>query len=336
MLNQDLISVIIPIYNVEKYLEKCVNSVLEQTYTNLEIILVDDGCTDNCPIICDNLSKKDNRIKVIHKTYSGVSDSRNVGIESSTGKYISFIDSDDYVNKYFLETLYNNLIETNSDISICGFQKVYENTQIDTTEKLIKSEIEIFKDIDKFKQLYNQNAIAFVVVWSKLYKSEIFKNTDIRFEKGKIHEDEIIIHYILHKSEIVSWCNTPLYYYLKRKNSIMGQKISEKNLYIYYGLQPRSLFFKENYPELFNLSLKELLYNLIGNYFYNYNKNLKKKAFKIFKDIKSTFKSDIKNLPLKNRIIIFLFSHFKPMLNIYYSIKKLNNKNKKEYKFLKK
>lgn len=120
MKNNDLVSVVIPIFNVEKYLEKCVNSLVNQIYKNLEIILVDDGSTDNSGNIANELSKSDNRIKVYHKKNGGLSDARNFGIKQAKGKYIGFIDSDDYIENEMYEFLYNNLIENKADISICG------------------------------------------------------------------------------------------------------------------------------------------------------------------------------------------------------------------------
>ena len=140
---KDLISVIIPIYNVEKYLNKCIDSIINQTYKNLEIILVDDGSPDNCPQICDEYAKKDNRIKVIHKKNGGVSSARNVGLINSTGNYIGFIDPDDYIEPIMYEKLLKVLKESNTLVSMCGFYKIKDNKiiKIDNyDEKIISSE----------------------------------------------------------------------------------------------------------------------------------------------------------------------------------------------------
>ena len=126
-MSNDKISVIIPVYKVEKYLNKCVESVINQTYKNLEILLVDDGSPDKCPEMCDAWAKKDSRIKVIHKQNGGVADARNIGIENATGKYIAFIDSDDYLNKTMYQKLFEKITTTNSDICMCGFINVYED-----------------------------------------------------------------------------------------------------------------------------------------------------------------------------------------------------------------
>ena len=119
-MNKELISVIVPVFNVEKYLERCVETIVNQTYKNLEIILVNDGSTDNSGELCDELAKKDNRIKVVHKENGGLSDARNTGERESTGEYIIFIDSDDYIHHEMLNTLYTQIVEKNADVSICG------------------------------------------------------------------------------------------------------------------------------------------------------------------------------------------------------------------------
>ena len=124
---EDLISVVVPIYNVENYIKKCVDSILSQTYKNLEIILVDDGSPDNCPQICDEYAQKDNRIKVIHKENGGLSDARNAGIDISKGKFITFIDSDDYIEKDYVEVLYNSIKENASDMAIGSHKAIYDN-----------------------------------------------------------------------------------------------------------------------------------------------------------------------------------------------------------------
>ena len=129
-MEKPLISIIIPVYKVEKYLEKCIKSVLDQTYKNLQIILVDDGSPDNCGNICDNYAKIDNRIEVIHKENGGLSDARNVGLKKARGKYIGFVDSDDYVSNEMFENMYNTLVNNNADVSICNFYTVIDNKNI--------------------------------------------------------------------------------------------------------------------------------------------------------------------------------------------------------------
>lgn len=216
MSRKELVSVIVSIYNVEDYLNKCIDSIINQTYKNLEIILVDDGSLDNSPQICDEYSKKDNRIKVIHKQNGGLSDARNHGIEISTGKYLCFIDSDDYIDKQMIEKLYQNLKGNKSDISICNFYEAYQNGKLNyqhfPNEKLKVS------GNNKFYNIYNDYGISTIIACGKIYKKELFN--DIRYPIGRVHEDEVIVIDILEKTNIISYIDEPLYYYVQREKSI--------------------------------------------------------------------------------------------------------------------
>ena len=214
---EKLISVIVPIYNVENYLEKCINSIINQSYNNLEIILVDDGSTDNCGIICDMYKEIDNRIIVIHKSNGGLSSARNVGLDISKGDLISFVDSDDYIEKTFLEELKNNMDKYKSDISVCNYYRVKNNNL--TIGIINNNEDEyVLTDKDKFENIVNNYRVC---VWNKLYKKSIFKN--IRFPDGRIFEDRYVICDILNEAMAISYFNKPLYYYVYRSNSIVNK-----------------------------------------------------------------------------------------------------------------
>ena len=223
-----LISVIVPIYNVEKYLTKCIESIINQTYKNLEIILVDDGSPDKSPIICDEYAKKDNRIKVIHKKNGGLSDARNYGMSLATGEYISFIDSDDYIDEEMYEKMIFELINNDSDIVSCAINNVYsdrvESSYIE--ERVYDTELAL-KNLILGRDL-NQT------VWNKLYKKDVING--ILFEKGKINEDDFWTYQVFANSKKIITLNKPLYNYIHRESSIMGQGYSEKNL---NGLEAR-------------------------------------------------------------------------------------------------
>jgi len=317
MKRNDLISVIVPIYKVEDYLRKCLDSILNQSYTNLEIILVDDGSPDSCPQICDEYAKKDTRIKVIHKKNGGLSDARNVGIESSSGKYISLIDSDDYINKYFIETLYKHLIETQSDIAICNYQKVFASDVIDIKNRFPDSDNFIYENDDKFSPLYTRFGIPFVVAWNKLYKAEIFKQHNIRYPLGKIHEDEFVIHELLNVAERVCFFDTPLYNYVIRDGSIMSQKLSEKNISAFDAFVNRILFYQKHNPAFVEKAIKQLLHRLYTNY-HKFTKSAKIILKQKFKTIKKQFKAEIKNLSFKEKLKLFIFKYFKFIYSIKY------------------
>lgn len=218
----DKVSIIVPIYNVEKYLPKCIESIIVQTYTNLEIILVNDGSPDNSRIICDEYSKKDHRIKVINKENGGLSDARNTGLDVATGDYISFIDSDDYIHEEYCETLLNLLKKFDADIAQCEFLKVYEkginNFNIETCA--VEQKITVLSNKDVLNNLYNEHYISTVVVWNKLYKRELFEQ--IRFPKGKVHEDEYTTYKVLFGTKKVVCTSKQMNFYLQRPDSIMG------------------------------------------------------------------------------------------------------------------
>ena len=201
------ISVVVPIYNVEKYLNRCVDSILNQTFTDFELILVDDGSPDNCGKICDEYAEKDNRVRVIHKPNGGLSDARNAGIEwalkNSDSEWITFIDSDDWVHPDYLEFLLRAAVENNTSVSICGF--VRTENKSDFPKYSFESKVYSNEDfwIEK-----NVNA---VVAWGKLYKKKDF--TEIRYPVGKVHEDEFTTHKILFKYYNIAFVNEELYYY---------------------------------------------------------------------------------------------------------------------------
>ena len=224
----DLVSVIVPIYKVEFYLGKCVDSIINQTYSNLEIILVDDGSPDNCGKICDEYKQKDNRIKVIHKQNGGLSDARNAGIDIATGRYIVFIDSDDYINNKMIEYLYSGITNNNADVSVCGVKKVKDG-EAQIFEEINHPDVIILKsNEDKTEFYFESNYEEFTVAWNKMYPAEYFKG--IRYPKGKIHEDEFTTYKLLEKANRVAFIKDKLYYYVQRGDSIMGESFNEKRL----------------------------------------------------------------------------------------------------------
>lgn len=246
------ISIIVPIYNVEKYLNKCIESILNQTFYKFELILVDDGSSDKCGDICDEYAKKDNRIKVIHKKNGGLSSARNAGLDIAKGQYIGFIDSDDYINRNMFEILYENIVKYEADISICNFEYIYEDGSMSKNKELYSDEIYILNNIESLDKLYNEDGVVFTVAWNKLYSRKLFHET--RYDLGKIHEDEFIIHKLLYKSKYVVYTNYKLYYYLQRKESITQNKFNIKRLDIVYAFKERMDFFKIN--NLSNLESK--------------------------------------------------------------------------------
>lgn len=200
----DLITVVIPIYNVEKYLEKCIKSVLNQTYKNIEVLLINDGSPDNSDKIMERFSEKDDRIKCFYKKNGGLSDARNYALKRANGKYICFIDSDDFIDKTYVEKLYNSIIKEKSEIAWCNFRKIKNN---DKKEKIIITE----EDLWSFEMASACN---------KLFLTSLFKKNKIEFPKGIWYEDLATIPRIIFISKKVSWVNEDLYNYNYNSSSI--------------------------------------------------------------------------------------------------------------------
>lgn len=225
-----LISIIVPIFKVESYLDRIINIILRQTYENIEIILVDDGSPDNCGKICDEYAKKDNRIKVIHKKNGGLSEARNYGIEASTGDYIMFIDSDDYIASNMCEILLKNALNNDADIVSCNFKEIYTNSIEKINEQSIKELVEIYSNLEVIYKYFFEYTVDINVVWNKLYKREIFfEKGHVRFPVGKLHEDDYTVCKLYYYANKIVIINDVLYYYLRRDNSITGT-FSERNI----------------------------------------------------------------------------------------------------------
>lgn len=210
----DLISVIIPVYKVEKYLCRCVDSVLEQTYTNMEIILVDDGSPDNCPVMCDEYARQDSRVKVIHQENAGLSGARNAGIDMAQGQWLAFVDSDDYLAADFLERLYQACVDTGSSLSVCRWEYV----RGETIPEHGTGETRVYTGREMLANLYMPDGAYFVVAWNKLYRKELFE--DIRYPLGRIHEDEATTYRIYDKVKKAAYVDRSLYGYFVTPVSI--------------------------------------------------------------------------------------------------------------------
>lgn len=243
-MKNDLISIIIPVYKVEKYLEKCIESVLKQTYTNLQIILVDDGSPDNCGKICDEYAKKDSRIEVIHKSNGGLSDARNVGISKAKGRYIGFVDSDDYIKEDMYEILLNLIKKYDADVSICNLYDVIDGNEcIRNKENGIReySRLDILKEV-----LLDKNIQSYA--WNKLYEKELFD--EIKYPIRKKYEDIGTTFYVFEKCNKIVVTSEPEYYYLKRSDSLVNN-VTESTVLDYTEIIiQRYLYTKENIKEL--------------------------------------------------------------------------------------
>lgn len=245
MMNNKLISVIVPVYNVEHYLNRCVDSILAQTYSDLEILLVDDGSTDNSGAICDAYARQDARVQVIHKKNGGLSDARNCGIEHAKGRYFCFVDSDDGIAPQMIEVLYRELLENAADISAVGW-KAFDTEAFPSIEEQEASS-KILQPKEAIRQILCSEELG-DFAWNKLYKCSLFQ--EIQYPYGRMMEDQGTTYKLLDKCQGVAYCPVPLYFYYQRPGSILHKR----TLKFYedkwdMGCQ-RYQYIREKYPDM--------------------------------------------------------------------------------------
>lgn len=225
-MGKPLISVIVPIYGVELYLNRCVDSIVNQSYTNLEIILVDDGSPDRCGEICDEYALKDERVKVIQKKNGGLSDARNAAIDVAMGEYFVFVDSDDYVSIDYVETLYNLIMKHGCKVGVACLQEFYENELPDTKQDAYKEFVfDKWEGIEKmfYQELFDTTAPC------KIYHRSLFEK-GVRFPYGLYYEDLQTIYLLFLWSENIVYCNKKIYYYFQRRDSIERQTFNTRKI----------------------------------------------------------------------------------------------------------
>ena len=248
-----LVSVIIPVYNVEQYLDKCVQSVINQTYKNIEVILVDDGSPDNCPKMCDEYSVCDKRIKVIHKSNGGLSDARNAGIDRAKGDYITFVDSDDYVEDNYVELLLHSVHKYNADIS-CGKQNVLYG---DSIVKAYTGKHYVLNSEEALRMMLYHDDMD-VSAWAKMYKRSLFEG--IRFPVGRLYEDAATTYKLIDKADVITLESFPIYNYVMRNDSITNNSFSEKKLDLITSTREMTEIISKKYPTLDVACQRRLLY----------------------------------------------------------------------------
>lgn len=247
------ISIIVPVYNVEKYLEKCVDSILAQTFRDFEVVLVDDGATDSSGKLCDQLCEKDARIRVIHKENGGLSSARNAGIENARGNYLAFIDSDDYIDPGMMEELYRNIVNEDADLSVCGMFDCYYGKE----PKIHEPFYQVMDPKEAIDIAFTGDFSAISSV-NKLYKSSVMK--DIRFPVGKIYEDAFICVDVFLACKKIVLTSKQYYYYYHRENSITTMSFSKKKFDTIAAYQHNYQLIKEHYPELIEIAAGRLFW----------------------------------------------------------------------------
>ena len=312
------ISIIVPVYKVEQYLRQCIESIINQTYQNLEIILVDDGSPDSCPAVCDEYAALDKRIKVIHKKNGGLSDARNAGLEIATGDYIGFVDSDDWISRTMYEELINVSIEYGVDISCCGYNRIDNNSVLES--KLFSDKRKV-SSLDLLRDIFCRNGDN-VVVWNKIYNVNLFKN--VRFPVGEIHEDNAVLCSTIGKANTVAYTGTIGYYYRFRPSSIMNSLTVEAHMDpLIRHLQETELFIGKMHPELCE---EFLCYDVnITMYLLQFFVNGKEKSTQEFTALRKRLNLNLcsylknKNVIIKSKIeaVLMCVGIYKPVQKIW-------------------
>ncbi len=305
-MENELISVIVPIYNMEKYLNKCVDSILNQTYSNIEILLIDDGSTDLSVKICDEYMKTDSRIKVFHKKNGGLSDAKNFGIKKASGKYVAFVDSDDWIENNMYENMYYKLKDTKSNIVVCGRYIEYENGE--KKEWYNKNEIIMNKEqsLIYLNSFYNFDMSS----CDKLYEKSLFDN--IEFPYGKRCEDAYTTYLLFNKADRVTYIPKCFYHYFQRSGSISrNEKI---NMDYIYAAEEQLEFFTTKYPHLRYIAETNYAFSVKSIFQVSVERklqltdefNLKKK------EVKKYYKSILNNkyITMKKKLTYILFAFF--------------------------
>ena len=301
------ISVIIPVYNVEQHLEKCLDSVLKQTFKDMEVICVNDGSTDGCAEILEKFAAKDNRLKILTQKNQGLSAARNNGLAVATSKHIAYVDSDDFVHPQFLEILYKAAIENDADVSGCNFCKIYNDDNLPDLNNAKPKEYQPALNV-----LMNRKNFIHFNVWNKLYKEELIR--DIPFVNGIYFEDWVYNCCVFAKARNFVWVNEKLYGYRISDNSIMRSSFNHKKLDDYVaGIHCVRKFYKEKYPQLWPLVRDTRIARTVKMMM---NSARRSRNIKLIADAKIALKKlynlkliGYKGLSLPNKIKLFYFLH---------------------------
>ncbi|WHX41426.1 glycosyltransferase family 2 protein [Mesobacillus sp. AQ2] len=317
----DKVSVVVPIYRVEKYLNRCIDSILNQTYRNIEIILVNDGSPDRCGSIAEEYAANDSRIKVIHKENGGLSDARNAGMEKVTSKYMIFVDSDDWLAANAIDILLSTSKKYKADVVQSAFYYAYEDHLLIDRKHYNAKRPPVILNTESLMYELVKNERVKNFAWGKLYKTSILQ--DIPFKKGVLFEDVFWAHQVMDRVQKFILINQPLYFYMQRSDSIVAS-YTPRNLDILAGLKERHKFIEENYQDLVDESYKGILKNSLIHYnllILNWRKNKSGLYRKEIRDYIRKNSAELKNAvaqdkTLKTELTMFLLH---PILNILFT-----------------
>lgn len=300
----ELISIIVPVYNVEKYVRRCIDSILTQSYKNFELILIDDGSTDMSGKICDTYLQQDERIKVIHQKNGGLSAARNAGIEVATGDYVTFIDSDDYIAQEYLLVLLNGIKKFKADISMCLGMKFFDGETV-KCEEWNDNISEVFNSCDALENvLYHKKLNLYA--WGKLYKSSLFEG--IRFPENKLFEDVYTTYKLMDKADCILFNPTRLYYYYQRTGSIVNSEFNSKKIQQIMAAEEILEFIDEKYPDIHDAAVSKCFIAATDIYrrIPKQNKYMKEREYaeRVIRDYRKIVVKDVKNKKLTRCIAL--------------------------------
>lgn len=296
--NQIYVSIIVPVYKVEKYISSCIESIINQTYKKFELLLIDDGSPDNCGKICDEYAKRDMRIKVYHKANGGLSDARNYGINHAQGNYLVFVDSDDFVASIYLETLVSLIKEFNADVA-CVDSILTKKRNI-SSQKSITEVRKCVSGIDAIEICFRRIGFG-TSACGKIYKKELF--IDIRFPEGKLYEDSQTIPYIFAKCTYVAYSNLKLYVYYMRAESITHSEIDDYHMKFFDDFISVIKYIDKNYPELHDAAVCRYCCDSFSIFINRllFNSNYKKRILEAKNKSKKYWEEGLKNPYISNK-----------------------------------
>lgn len=306
--NTPLISVLIPVYNVELYLDDCIKSAVEQSYQNIQVILVDDGSTDHSGKICDAWAERDGRICVVHQDNQGVADTRNKAIELAQGEYLAFLDSDDLYHKDYLKVMYNTMQEYDADIVQCSMERFVDEKLPPTDGELTQTPAEVLDARTMNARIYTSGDVEYTVVTNKIYKKKIFDA--IRFPSGRIHEDTFTTFRLYYLADRVAVISAKIYYYRRRKSSIMTCEVSEKNINMLDAFEARMEYYaKIADKQLYCLCMERYLYSATVLYgrVYKSNKELACVFYSRAEEVYSKMKDNRERIKSHQMLKAYLF-----------------------------
>lgn len=329
MNSEPLVSVIVPIYKVEKYLRQCIDSIINQTYHKLEIILVDDGSPDNCSTICDGYAKIDERIQVIHQQNGGLSSARNAGLDIAKGDYYFFVDSDDWIANNTIQKMLDKSKETNADLVICNITPFYEVDYVGPQKQDSPLITEVLNQEELVDRLMQRAAWYYCVAWNKLYPRTLLAG--IRFPLDFIHEDEAIVHRIFERCQTIAVIAEPMYYYRQTNGGIMASGVTIKSTDVLTAIADRLSCARDNLWKSYESQMVQYYEAKFWQWYhlFYYEKENEKYIKRMERSLKKALPSILhsREISLSHKIYLTLL-RFSPKLfwTVYRSIRRIKRK----------